>query len=367
MKKGVKMFSIVLMTMLLSFNASLLFSQSKGKTIKKGATYIGNVKSPRQIAAYGTPAWLFSTMSVIFIDGQSVISTNKCAYSINLYTGGLDNVIFSQNTESISTSYFVKNGNVYIWDPSEGKPTDETGYLLIFKINNDESLTLTKTSLEGLNLGKFVYMSDYYKMSKMGSTDLQQIEVVALTKLLWDKETNMETEKQEQIVPERTEEQRRIEQERLERAKKESAKRKREADSIASQHVKELKTHYSECRFLFNSEDSFVSCISKKSQTDIENEINSLLSQKLNELSTKEFFEGKEFYEFDAGKYIMLRICNVCEFSNSYTKKIADNTEKELENYVAKREKLTKAYNKARKKDPNMKCSSFLISYINGK
>ena len=182
MKKVVRVFTIGLMMAVLLFTASQAFPQSK--TIKQGSLYIGNVNSPRQIAAYGTPAWLFSTMSVCFIEGKCALSFNKCAYSINMYTGGLGNAMYSDNSEAMFTACLEKNGNIYIWDPAGEKPKEESGYLLIFKINNDESLTLTKTSIDGLDLGKFVYMSDYYKMEKMGTVELQQVEVVALTKLL---------------------------------------------------------------------------------------------------------------------------------------------------------------------------------------
>ena len=184
MKKAVRLFSIGLMMVVLSFTTSQSFSQSKAKTIKPGSFYIGNVVRPQQIAAYGTPAWMFSTMSICFVEDQCVVSFNKCAYSIDLYTGGLGDAIYSDNSEAILTARLVKDGNVYIWDPSEGKPKDEEGYLLIFKINDDESLTLTKTSIDGLGLSKYVYMSDYYKMEKMSDAELQQVEVVALNKLL---------------------------------------------------------------------------------------------------------------------------------------------------------------------------------------
>ena len=184
MKKTVRLFIIGLMMVVLSFTASQAFSQSKAKTIKQGSVYIGNVDSPQQIAAYGTPAWLFSTMSVSFIEGQCALSFNRCAYSINTYTGGLGNAMYSDNTEARLTACLVKDGKVYLWDPAEGQPKDETGYLMIFKINDDESLTLTKTSIDGLDLVKFVYMADYYKMKKMGNAELQQVEAAALTKLL---------------------------------------------------------------------------------------------------------------------------------------------------------------------------------------
>ena len=184
MKKVVRLFTIGLMMVVMLFTASQVFSQSNVKTIKQGAVYIGNVNRPQQVAAYGTPAWLFSTMSVCFIEGQCALSFNNCAYSINTYTGGLGSAMYSDNSEAMFTACLEKDGNIYIWDSSEGKPEEESGYLMIFKINNDESLTLTRTSLDGLNLGKYVYMSDYNKMKKMGNAELQQVEVVALTKLL---------------------------------------------------------------------------------------------------------------------------------------------------------------------------------------
>ena len=183
MKKGIKMLSIVLMTMLLSFNASFLFSQNQGKTVKKWSVYIGSVKSPQQIAAYGTPAWLFSTMNVMFDGNQCAMSFITCAYSIDPYTGGLGRAVYSEDADALLAAYSVKNGNVYIWDPDEEEPKDDAGYYFIFTIN-DDGLTLIKTSVEGMKLGKFVYMSDYKKMEKMSEAQLQQVEVAALSKLL---------------------------------------------------------------------------------------------------------------------------------------------------------------------------------------
>ena len=183
MKNVVKMFSIGVMTVLLSFNASLSFSQSKGKTIKNGSIYIGNAIEPKQVAAYGTPAWVFSTVSISFIDGLCALTTNSCVYSINMYTGGLGNAMHSQASEAISVSYLVKNGNVYVWDSEEAEPQDESGYSFVFKIE-DGYLMLIKAQEKSLKLGKYVYMSDYNKMKKMSNAELIQVEKEALGKLL---------------------------------------------------------------------------------------------------------------------------------------------------------------------------------------
>ena len=184
MKMVTNLFAIGLIALFLSINSSLSFAQVKGNTLKKGAVYIGNVTSPQQIAAYGTPAWLFSTMSIAFVDDKCALTFNRCAYSINMYTGGLGSAMYSQTSESMQAAYLVKNGSVYIWDSTEGKPKDDAGYLLVFKINSNELLTLTKASINGLDFGRYVYMSDYYSMNKMSESELQNIEIVALTKLL---------------------------------------------------------------------------------------------------------------------------------------------------------------------------------------
>ena len=159
-------------------------------------------------------------------------------------------------------------------------------------------------------------------------------------------------------------EQRRREQEQLERKRKAEAKRQRETDSIAN--IERLKSSYSGCRFLFRTEDEFVSCITQKNQIDIENDIKPLLSEKMNEISMI-VIKGRELYE-DKGYSgtEMLKICNFCIFySNSNTKNLANYAEKELESFVAARNALTKAYSKAKKNKSYLKCSAFLKSYIN--
>lgn len=174
--------------MLLSFNVSLSFSQSKAKTIKKGAMYSCCIESPKQVAISGIPAWVFSTLGVGFLDSpQGVMSGQNCAYAINTYTGGLGEPIIADPSESIEISYKVKNGLVYLWDPSISKnePKDESGYILILRIENDETLTPIKTSSEAmLNIGSFVYMGNYFSTKNMSDEALAQLEINGLTKLL---------------------------------------------------------------------------------------------------------------------------------------------------------------------------------------
>ena len=86
-------------------------------------------------------------------------------------------------SEAVMFSYKVKNGLVYLWDPSisSNEPKDESGFFIILRIENDETLTPIKTSLEGLlNISKFVYMGN----TSMSDEAASQVEKIGLTKLI---------------------------------------------------------------------------------------------------------------------------------------------------------------------------------------
>ncbi len=193
----VNLFSIGLMTLFLSFNTTLSYAemvsdgnkmlpnqfQSKGKTIKKGDTYIGNMEQPRQVAAYGTPAWLFKTIMICFDGDIFGMTLTKSVYSINMYTGGVGEALRSESTESFHASYRVKDGRVYVWDLNEGEPKDESDYVLILSIE-DGYLTLVKTKTESFKPGNLIYMGNHNEIKKMSETKQQQVEIEALNKLL---------------------------------------------------------------------------------------------------------------------------------------------------------------------------------------
>lgn len=162
---------------------AVVYTVDKLRNKGKGAVYIGNVKSPKQVAAYGTPAWVFTTMSISFIDNICLLVFNNCVYSINMYTGGLGNAMTSSTSEATQVNYLVNNGNVYVWDPTKGTPKNDSDYLFVFRIE-DEHLKLIKAKESSYELGKYVYMSDYNKMKKMSEEELVQIEKEALGKLL---------------------------------------------------------------------------------------------------------------------------------------------------------------------------------------
>ena len=179
--------------------------------------------------------------------------------------------------------------------------------------------------------------------------------------------TETEIEKALQIEQRRREEelqeQRRREQEQLEIMRQDEAKRKREADSIA--HIQELKENYSSCRFLFASEERFVSCITQVNPNAIENEIKMLIDQKMAEISNV-IVKGTEFQNQYHARITMEGICDIPNNMSDVSPAIANYAENKIQAFVAERKTLNKAYNKAKKKDPNLKSSEFLISYING-
>ena len=166
----------------------------------------------------------------------------------------------------------------------------------------------------------------------------------------------------EQIERERLEKEGRKQEE--ERRKQEEKRRKQETDSIA--HINVLKTEYAWCRFLFETEGDFVSCISQEySPRYVENRLKNLLDQKF-EIVSKDVVDGKELYKGkNNSETELLYICYLCKGMNNTL--IAEYAENKLKNFINERKTLAKAYNKAKKKDSNMKCSTFLVSYINGK
>lgn len=183
MKNVVKLFSIGVMTVLLSFNASLSFSQSKGKTIKKGAYYIGNVERPRQVAAYGTPAWLFNTVIIAFDGDICGMAFPKTFYSINMYTGGVGEFIYQQSSESFHATYCVKNECIYLWDLEMEEPKVESDYSLILKIE-DGYLMVIESQIQWLDKVKLIYMGNHHEEKKLSDEQQQQIEIDVFNKLL---------------------------------------------------------------------------------------------------------------------------------------------------------------------------------------
>lgn len=356
MKNVVKLFSIGIMIVLLLFNASLLFSQSNENNIKKGSVFTCNVAGPKQGAYCGTPVWVFANFNFIFEDGGKVFNCfETCMYTINTRNGGLGEAIVVKASDTKQDTYQVKDGNIYIWGSTDTEQIADSAYLIL-AIEDEEHLTPIKTTEDAFNSSHFVYLGNMKELDKMSDEAKDQVERKALNLLLSLRNQETYLERMERL---RREEERK-EKERRQREEEERRQRERA-------RVKELETIYSPCQFLFDNYGSFFYCISSKNKSAIDNTIQQLISDKLNTVSDI-VKNGPELYENYENKITigktMRDICNICN-SNQISENIVNHTENELESFVSERKALTKAYNKAKKKDPNLKYSKFLISYIN--
>lgn len=362
MKKAVKLFVIGLLTILFSFNVSMSFSQSKEKTIKKGSVFICNVDGPKQGAYAGRPIWVFGTLNYIFEDGGKVFKNfEACMYTINTRNGGLGDAIVAKASETSQDTYQVKDGNVYIWGSADAEQIADSAYLIL-AIEDEEHLTPIKTTEDAFVSSHFVYLGNMKEIKKMSDAAKDQVERDALSIVLSlrNQETYLMAEREKQERLKREEEERLWREEQERRKREEQERRKREADSIA--HVRELENTYSSCRFLFNSDSKFVSCITSKQQSEIDLTIEQLISDKL-DIYSAFVQKGKELYKNRYDCLGMINICNMC-CSKQTPQNIVSFTENKLESFVSERKALTKAYNKAKKKNQNIKCSAFLIDYI---
>lgn len=132
-----------------------------------------------------------------------------------------------------------------------------------------------------------------------------------------------------------------------------------------------LKKKYMPCRFLFDSEEDFVSCISKDN-IDVEKEMCQLIVKQMQYVSSV-ILSGKELRKANqAGKSELLQICDMCiqlkssmsQYDTSEKESleyIYNYTESVLEGFVTGRSVLNKAY----RETSNTNYSLFLSSFIN--
>ena len=302
--------------------------QYKRKYIDYAANY-GYYEYNRRVSLYCSNGKVSRVSWGLLGEKTDILSELKNVYDLVPYAEVNMPFSYSKNGTSYSTeSYFHWKGNTLI-------------------VNTDELLILSNADAE-----------NKYQIK------IQEIERQEQNRI------KLENEKKER-ERQRLEEKRRQEQERLERTRREEARRKREADSIA--HIQKLKEDYSSCRFLFEtvdknyiSDEDFVSCITQESQKAIEDEIMSLIHLKMNEISTI-VVKGTEFKDQYRAKSEMDRICNIPNHMRNVSPAIANFTEDKIIEFVANRKKLNNAYNRAKRKNPDVKCYEFLQTYINEK
>ena len=127
------------------------------------------------------------------------------------------------------------------------------------------------------------------------------------------------------------------------------------------------------CRFLFNSDETFASCITKKND-ELEKEVMGLIANKLRYIYPL-VLNGKELRkEKQPGRSELIQICNMSVQLNNLKSQcdimeieiithVCDYTESKLGDFVSGRDALSKAY----KKTTTTSYSSFLLSYMNDK
>lgn len=292
--------------------------QYKRKYIDYAANY-GYYEYNRRVSLYCSNGKVSRVSWGLLGEKTDILSELKNVYDLVPYAEVNMPFSYSKNGTSYSTeSYFHWKGNTLI-------------------VNTDELLILSNADAE-----------NKYQIK------IQEIERQEQNRI------KLENEKKER-ERQRLEEKRRQEQERLERTRREEARRKREADSIA--HIQKLKEDYSSCRFLFDTDEKFVSCITQKNTNAIENEIKLLIDQKMNEISNV-IVKGTEFKNQYYARINMEGICDIPDYMRSVSPTIANYAENKIEDFVAARKNLNKAYNKAKRKDPDVKCSDFFIFNI---
>lgn len=215
---------------------------------------------------------------------------------------------------------------------------------------------------------------------KMVQQHKDQIIQQTLKELAEEEQQRQRIERQKQIE----EQQKRVHdsiqrenQRRLDSIQKEN---QRKMDSIRAEEQRQEKLRQERkremlqpCKFLFNSDEEFVSCVMKENEA-IEKEITSLIVKPLQVVYVG-VANGKELRkESQAGRTELIQICEMCsqlkEMRTHYdgpegeiVDYIYNYTEGKLGDFVLGRSALNKAY----KKTPNSDYSSFLLSYMNGK
>lgn len=118
--------------------------------------------------------------------------------------------------------------------------------------------------------------------------------------------------------------------------------RRIKAEEEERQRIATLKQSYSSCRFLFDSEEAFESCITNESEA--ENKIIELLGKKIDEIS-QNVKTGKELQDLKSkSRRDMLSICNMT--TNSTT--VSTYKEQKLKEFVSERKVLNRDYKKSK-------------------
>lgn len=275
---------------------------------------------------------------------------NKGGYKVRLWTNG--NLV-----SIVSWELYFPSGAELLFNSSELEGIE-------LELKDVYGLEPYATSVKRDDKGSLINFWNYYHW-KGNTIILSPYELFILSNA--DAERRYQKERQ---VLEKEEKERRMKQERerQEQINRQNAiyeREKREAEEKQRQvHINSLKSSYSSCRILFASEESFVSCITQDNQKVIEKEIKTLIDKKMAEISNI-IVKGTEFKDQYYARNIMEGICKIPNNISDVSPAIANYAENKMMAFVSARKALNKAHNKAKKKNPDIKCSEFLKSYIN--
>lgn len=288
--------------------------------------------------------WLYSTSEK---EGYKILEyKNRDDYKVRLWSKG--NII-----PIVSWELYFPYGAELLFNSAEADGIET-------ELEEVYGLEPYATSIIRNNSGSICWKYYHWK----GNTIiLSPLELIFLSNA--DAEKRYQKESQEM----KREEQKRKEEERLEQERerqklqREAEKRNKEAKERQRQaRIDTLKSNYSSCRFLFASEKSFVSCITQANQNSIDNEIKALLDQKMAEISNI-IVLGTEFNNQNDAKANMTSICAIPNSIRKISPTIANYTEDKIMDFVVGRKKINKAFNRAKKKNPDLSYSDFMLLY----
>lgn len=264
------------------------------------------------------------------------------------YCKNLDEVLLEFEEESDMIPYYTindKNENLFYYHWKENT--------LVLGRTNEGALMLMKALLYGSDLGTLAMLSsdsqkidnlmDYPHYVKITSNAIANQEIQAYEQQLLELEEK--SRKQE-------EEQKRLISEQI---RQDSIRQVERNERMAQERIASLKRSYLSCRFLFDSEETYESCVTNESEVD--NKIIELLNKKIDEIS-QNVKTGRELRKRNQSSRDIWYICHI----SVPGQKISTNRENRLKEFVTERKALNREYEKQKIFHDTYK--SFLLSYI---
>lgn len=264
------------------------------------------------------------------------------------YCNSLDEVLLEFEEESDMNPYYTindKNEDLYYYHWK--------GNTLVLGRTNEGALMLMKALMYDSDLGTLAMLSsdsqkinnlmDYPHYVKITSNAIANQEIQAYRQLLLEQEEESRRQAEEQRML------------KAEQRRQDSIKQVERMERMAQERIASLKRSYSSCRFLFDSEEAFESCI--VNGLEVDNKIIELLGKKINEISLN-VKTGRELRKRNQSSRDIWYICHISVPGQN----ISTNRENMLKEFVSERRVLNREYEKS--KIFHNTYTSFLKSYI---